>query len=75
MNMLTEKSLIDPQNFQKGNELYRQAAYEQAASHYIKALGRHGSFTPVYVNLALLILPSIGGHRSKRSFELRKPLG
>ena len=53
MNMMTTESLIDPMNFQKGNELYRQGAFEQAASFYVKALNRYSGFKPIYVNLAL----------------------
>ncbi|WP_339119350.1 glycosyltransferase [Halomonas sp. BMC6] len=53
MSMMTTESLIDPMNFQKGNELYRQGAFEQAASFYVKALNRYSGFKPIYVNLAL----------------------
>lgn len=53
MNMMTKESVIDPMDFQKGNELYRQGAYEKAASHYVKSLNRYGGFKPIYVNLAL----------------------
>lgn len=42
-------------DFQKGNELYRQGAYEQAADHYVKALKHQRSFKPHYVNLALAL--------------------
>ncbi|MGP9632704.1 glycosyltransferase [Halomonas sp. AOP43-A1-21] len=40
-------------NFQKGNELYRHGAYEQAASFYINALKVNSAFKSIYVNLAL----------------------
>lgn len=50
---MNTESLITPMNFQKGNELYRQGAYEQAASFYVKELEMNSSFKPVYVNLAL----------------------
>ncbi|MGM0616370.1 MAG: hypothetical protein ACQES7_12465, partial [Pseudomonadota bacterium] len=42
-------------NFEKGNALYRQGAYEQAASYYIKALEQLSDCQPCYVNLALAL--------------------
>lgn len=42
-------------NFEKGNELYRQGAYEQAASCYMKAIKQHSELKPICVNFALSI--------------------
>ncbi|MGP9659586.1 glycosyltransferase [Halomonas sp. AOP31-B1-25] len=55
MNLMQTESLNNPMDFQKGNELYRQGAYEQAADHYVKALKHQRSFKPHYVNLALAL--------------------
>lgn len=55
MNITHTESLNYAMDFQKGNELYRQGAYEQAASYYVKALQRQCEFKPCYVNLALAL--------------------
>lgn len=55
MNTKQTESLNYAMDFQKGNELYRQGAYEQAASYYVKALQRQSGFKPCYVNLALAL--------------------
>ncbi|UDM08499.1 glycosyltransferase family 2 protein [Halomonas sp. NyZ770] len=53
--MMNTQSLSDPMSFEKGNDLYRQEAYEQAAAHYVNALSRYKGFKPIYVNLALAL--------------------
>lgn len=41
--------------FKEGNALYRQGAYEQAASYYVNNIQQQNEFNPYYVNLALAL--------------------